>query len=264
MFCVAGIVRHQPCFSLHCPKTPVAVFWDIKTVFLQEENDMGRTLTTVVMAAALLGGAASNTEAQGKGGKTPPPVLVTSTVHDDLGTTLHSDGLGSYSATSQILSQIYSQSGDWAIDLRDQTERNVFLAFAPTQPPVGNAPYPQGGLHNARVLSRCFDEDTIEGFLAIAPGQVNETCSLRIGFTSAGISYFLVSSPLYAGTNRARVECVAPADPGAPCSSWTITPGNNPDPLVATPTAALYRLGKGNRETFLGYYELTYSINVAR
>jgi hypothetical protein len=223
-------------------------------------------LSLCVLLAGMLLSGVPDAQSQGKGGKTPPPVLVTSTVHDVIGDTLQSDGLGPYVASSQILSQIYSQSGDWAVDLREQTQRNVYLTFVPTAPPVVSGPYPLSGLHNARVLSRCFDDgsSTGDGFLVIPPGQSNETCSLRIVFTSAGTSFVLVSSPLQAGTNLATVACIAPTDPSAACTRWTITPGSNPDPSVTTPRAALLRIGKGNRETFVGYYQLTYSIDLAR
>jgi len=224
---------------------------------------MRRQFLFVILGTGLLLGSAPDAPAQGKGGgKTPPPLLVTSTVHDTPGATLQSDGLGPYTATGGILSQIYSQSGDWAVDLREQTTRKVFLSFFATQPPVGSGPYPTAGLYNARVLSRCFDDDTIEGFFAIAPGQSNTTCSLRIGFTFAGVSYALVSSPRYAGTNWATVACVAPASPTAPCTGWTITPGSNPDPLVTVPRAGLYRVAKNGNETLVGFYELRYAIDV--
>jgi hypothetical protein len=216
-------------------------------------------LVTGLLLAGLVPYAQERLEAQGKGKPAPPPVLVTSTVRDAGATAvydLQSDGRGPYTASNGVLSQIYQGSGDWVIDLRDQTARTVNLTFNPKPgSPVG----PGNGLYNARVLSRCFDaEGNITGFLAITPGTPNTRCSLRIGFDAAnGTSYFLVSSPLFGGTSWATVTCVTSGPAG--CSQWTIQPGD-----AANTTAVLYSLARNGKETLVGYYSLTFFIDVTR
>lgn len=224
---------------------------------------MERKVPSIVLVGLLLAGLVSSAQeqvkAQGKGKPTPPPVLVTSTVRDAGATAvydLQSDGHGPYTAGNGVQSQIFDGTGDWLVELHDQTARKVNLTFNPKPgSPVG----PGNGLYNARVISRCFDADgDITGYLTIAPGTSNTRCSLRIGFDAAnGTSYFLVSSPMFAGTSWTTVTCVASGSAG--CSQWTVAPND-----AANTTAALYRLARNGKETFVGNYSLTFFIDVTR
>ena len=206
----------------------------------------------------------SSVHGQGKGKPQPANVLVTSTVENfaNAGSgpafDLKSDQslAGQYSSGAGILSEIYDGSGDWVLDLTDQSVRKVDLTFRPAATPLGTVP--TDGLYAARVLSRCFTGDDITGLLAIAPGNSNATCSLRVVFTYGGTQHVLVSSPMYAGTTPTNVSCVEAATDGS-CRRWTILPGNGFDSR-----AALYRIAKNGRETLIGDFYLAFSIGATR
>jgi hypothetical protein len=191
-------------------------------------------------------------DAQGKG-KPAPPVAVGAALQG--GHLLEGDG-GPYSGGDGVISQIFADSGDWVLDLRDQTLRAVHLTFNPVGLP---GPLTGSGSYNARVLSRCFDpQDNITGFLEIGEGESNALCSLRVMFTSSGKQYALVMSPLQGGTGTATVSC-AETDGDGTCEHWTIVPTSGP-----LTVANLYEIGKAGRETFKGAYYNTFAIDVMR
>ena len=223
---------------------------------------MRRRLSLASMAVGLCVAVfASAAYAQGKAKPpSPPPVAVTSLVHDADDTSvflLAGDGFGSYDSSGEVVSQIYSTSGDWELDLRGQTARAVHLSFITTN---GSASAVPTGLYNARLISRCFDADgAITGLLAIAEGSSNTRCALRVILSAGGNSYFLVMSPLYQGTSWVTVSCATDSDEDTTCERWTIVPGTT----AGLPVAALYRLNRG-KEVFAGSYYLTFSIEVTK
>ena len=222
------------------------------------------TSFVVCLACFVAGG-----HAQGK--QAPPPTAVTSSVHNysDSSPTgqlllLRSDGIDSAQYSSDgtgVLSQIYSVSGDWEIELRNQNARTVYLTFSDGWTPVGNTSRPPDGNYPARVLSRCFDaNNNITGFLAIVPGTSNNRCSLRVEFTYGGIQYVFVMSPAYAGTGSATVSCTS-GNFSNVCVSWTIVP--TPPSLVGNATTAnLYSVARSGKETLIGSAHNTYRIDV--
>jgi hypothetical protein len=203
---------------------------------------------------------ASVVSGQAKGKPSPPPVPVRSIVadFDQMSSLLvQSDELGPYEGGGGVVSQVYSVSGDWDLDLSAQTARTLRLAFDPVS---GSAAVPNGN-YNARAISRCFDaQGDITGFLEIAEGSSNTRCSLRVVFTANGARYFLVMSPLYAGTDWATVSCPADTDANGTCEHWTIAPGTGTNPGVAS----LYTLTRSNKEQFVGSYYLSFQIDVTR
>lgn len=167
----------------------------------------------------------------------------------------------SYSAAdSGVSSQVYNS--DWDLDLRQQTNRTVWLSFS--EPVMGSAVAPlPSAYYNARVISRCFDAgNNIKRFSAVLPGTTNNQCSLRVLVTDANTHYVFVMSPTYPGTGWANVSCTA-GDVSGACVNWTIVP--NTDSASPNPTVAnLYRVGRNGSENFVGSYHNRYRIDVVR
>jgi len=211
---------------------------------------LAASLSSLVSGSAVL--------AQGKSKPAPPPtnVSVTSTVADVDNaslTLLRSDGLGAYATVGNVVSQIYASSGDWELDLSSQAVRTVDLTLATIDGSPSAVP---GGRYNARLISRCFAADgTITGYLQIPEGGSNSRCAMRVNFTAGGTPYFLVMSPLYAGTSWVTVSCPADADANSTCERWTV----KPDPGVAVPVASLYKTVR-SKEVLVGSYQLTFAI----
>lgn len=209
-------------------------------------------------------GLASVASAQGRGKPSPPPpVPVAVTIHDFDENSAHlllqSDGIdgGVYGNAGGIIAYIASGDGDLELNLSEQTARSVRLTFDP----IGGSPQGPSGSYNARVISRCFNElGTITGLLTIAEGSSNTRCSLRIVFTANGTRYFLVMSPMYAGTSWATVSCPTDSDSNTTCERWTIAPGTGTGPG----TAALYSTARNNKEALVGAYYLSFRIEVTR
>jgi hypothetical protein len=228
------------------------------------EEKMRHLVWTAAMAAGFCVLVASGTSAQGKGkpAPPPPPVPVVAAISDVDPSTgqlmlLQSDGLGAYAPTTDISNQISGGDGDWDLFLDGQTTRTVRLTFDP----IGTSPAGPSGYYNAHLISRCFDTDgTITGLLKIAEGSANTRCSLRIVFTVNQSRYFLVMSPMYAGTGWATASCPADTDSNTTCEQWTIVPGTGPNVGVAS----LYTVTKSNREAFVGSYNLSFRIDLTR
>ncbi len=156
--------------------------------------------------------------------------------------------------TRRISLRIYGSSGDWEIDLSGQAVRMIDLTFATTDGSPSALP---SGRYNPRLISRCFASDgTITGYLQIPEGGANSRCAMRVNFTSGGTSYFLVMSPLYAGTSWVTVSCPVDANANTSCERWTV----KPDPNVAVPVASLYKVAR-NKEVLVGSYQLTFAID---
>ena len=216
---------------------------------------MRMRVSVVFVGVVLTVAGAIALDAQGKGKPAPQPVIVTATIQTVPNVTVDNDRLGSYTAGGGVLSQIYDGTGDWVLDLTEQTGRSVWLTFVPPtagSPPTGN--------YNARVLSRCFDgNDNITGFLAITTGGgPNGRCSLRVGFTVGRVQYVLVMSPLHDGTGWVTVSCAGNGGDGK-CNHWTVTPTGNNGKI-----ANLYEIGKAGREIYKASYENTFAIDVTR
>lgn len=221
---------------------------------------MRRRILSALLAAtvcSLVCGSA--VQAQGKGKPAPPPanVNVTSNVTDADPVSLYllrSDGLGTYATADNVVSQIYGSSGDWEIDLSGQAVRMIDLTLATTNGSPSAVP---SGRYNARLISRCFASDgTITGYLQIQEGGSNPRCAMRVNFDSGGTAYFLVMSPLYAGTSWVTVSCPVDADANTTCERWTV----KPDPAAAAPVASLYKIAR-NKEILVGSYQLTFAID---
>jgi len=224
------------------------------------EGMMRRRILTALVAAtlsSLVGGSAVH--AQGKGKPAPPPanVNVTSNVADPDPVSLYllrSDGLGAYSAADNVLTQIYGSNGDWELDLSGQAIRMLDLTLATTDGSPSAVPT---GRYNARLISRCFASDgTITGYQQIPEGGSNPRCAMRVNFNSGGTAFFLVMSPLYAGTSWVTVSCPVDADANTTCERWTV----KPDPTATAPIASLYKITRA-KEVLVGSYQLTFAID---
>ena len=116
------------------------------------------------------------------------------------------------------------------------------------------------GRYQSRLISRCFSADgNSTGYQQIAEGAANARCAMRVNFTSGGASYYLVMSPLYAGTSWVTVSCPADTDANATCERWLVSPDQN----AASPGAALYRVGR-SKVVFVGNYVLTFALSATR
>jgi hypothetical protein len=180
--------------------------------------------------------------AKSAGGNTQ--VNVTTTVADDPGFQVRSDGLGAY-ANSRTVSDIIQAIGDWALDLTGST-RGIYLDFTrgiPGSGPNGGAPVAiPSQTYRVFAIARChlYNND----FKTIAPAQT-VTCPLHFAQFFVGTQeYFVQMNPfegtdgsIFPETNYVNVTCNSAT---APCKSWTITPsGTAPDGSSANVVALM-------------------------
>jgi hypothetical protein len=223
---------------------------------------MDRRVGTTLAVVGLLGVTLTGTVfAQAKGKPAPPAnVAVTSQVQDGnevISFELRSDGLGPYVNANGVISQIYGSSGDWELDLSSQSVRGIDLTLTTVD---GSPSGVLSGRYNARLVSRCFAADGgITGYLQVPEGSSNSRCAMRVNFTAGGTDYFLVMSPLYAGTTWVTVSCPADADANTTCETWSVAP----DASAVTPVAALYRVSR-SKETLVGNYVLHFALTATR
>jgi hypothetical protein len=169
---------------------------------------------------------------------------VTTTVADDPGFQVRSDGLGAYK-NSASLSSVIQSGGDWAIDLTGSS-RAIYLDFSrgiAGSGPNGGAPVPiPSANYHVFAIARChlYNND----FHTIAPGQT-VTCPLHFAQFFVGTQEYFVQMNPFMGTdgsiqpetNYVNVTCNSTA---APCSNWTITPsGTTPDGSSANVAALI-------------------------
>jgi hypothetical protein len=168
----------------------------------------------------------------GGGGGSTSAIPVTSIVADaaaDVAASLQlrSDGLGAYTNSSSLTSEIQS-IGDWVLDALNPpgATRQVYLDFSQPIPgtgPNGGAPIaPPSGLYPFRAITKCSQDGN--DYLTLAPGTA-VSCPLHVAFTYNGASYAVEMNPNNAPeTDNASVTCVTPATGSGPCTGWVIEP----------------------------------------
>ena len=184
----------------------------------------------IAIAIATLGAA------HAKAGKSTNPLYnVTSTIHNANsaggGSLLQSEnqsGLSAgaaYAASANISSFVGGPTGEYELDLSQQSASTVYLDFAVLTP---NTVPVSSGYYNATIFSRCYDSNgNLVSLLTIPAKTSNNNCSLRINF-SFGSFVMAPAAELPSGapaTGRASVACNASDSTG--CNSWTITPYTN-------------------------------------
>jgi hypothetical protein len=144
---------------------------------------------------------------------------------------IRSDGAGTYTNSSSLVSIIQGASGDWILDSKNATSpsRTFFLDFTKPIPGTG----PNGGnplspfssaLVYARLISKCHEYNN--DMLTIPVG-VTVTCPLAFFFSSGGSEYFLQMNPgpngadLAPETDLLNITCNA-ANGSLQCNNWTI------------------------------------------
>ena len=185
--------------------------------------------------------------------------------YDATGTpfTLQSDGSQSavYSPSSTVSSFLYPNPScrttcgttayEWVLDLT-QSSRYVLLTLIPVN---GSAPF-SGAITFRNLRSRCFDpSNQVFSWLAIQTSDSN--CAMRVNFTSGGVDYSLVMSPIEPGTGTATLTCTNWN--GSVCSAWTDVPSVG---VANANVAHLYSAGKGGKTTLVGSYELTFKVTL--
>ena len=166
-------------------------------------------------------------------------VYVTSAIANDATFQINSDGLGAYTNSSTLDSEIQGATGDWVLD--SYTPRNgtrtVYLGFsrpiAGSGPGGGDAVSIPSGYYKFHMISKCHL--TGNDFLTILPGHTVQ-CPLRIGQIFVGTRQYGItmnSGVTSAGevswpeTNYADVTCNSTA---GTCANWTLTPsGTDPN-----------------------------------
>jgi hypothetical protein len=145
---------------------------------------------------------------------------------------IRSDGAGSYTNSSSLISIIQGASGDWILDSKNPTSptRTFFLDFTKPIPgtgPNGNNPVApfSSALVYARLISKChlYNYD----MLSIPVGST-ATCPLAVFFGSGGNEYFLQMNPGPNGdvtpeTDFVNITCNS-ANANVQCNNWTMTP----------------------------------------
>lgn len=145
---------------------------------------------------------------------------------------IRSDGAGTYSNSSSLVSVVQGASGDWILDSKNPTSptRKIFLDFTKSIPGTG----PNGGtpvapftsaLVFARMISKCHEYNY--DMLTIPVGTT-VTCPLAVFFSSGGSEYFLQMNPgpngadLAPETDFLNITCNS-ANTVGQCNNWTIT-----------------------------------------
>ena len=132
-----------------------------------------------------------------------------------------------YAASAYISSFVGGSTGEYELDLSQQSGSTVYLDFAVLTP---NTVPVSSGYYNATIFSRCYDsKGNLVSLVAIPAGTSNNNCSLRINF-SFGSFVMAPAAELPSGapqTGRASVACNTSATDGSGCNSWTITPYTN-------------------------------------
>jgi hypothetical protein len=202
-------------------------------------------------------------------------ISVTSTVHNSVGdsssgTDYFTQGdntnvnPATYTSGNGVISQIADQTsyGDWDLFLINSVPvRYLHLTFSPANGSPAS-PVPDG-IYSPKVISRCYDgNNNVTGFIDIAPGMSNNLCSLRITLDFESTSYIFVMSPdplNTPGTSTGSTTVTCNTTSGTTCNSWTIVPYAAG---AKGTVAALYRVGKGGKQTLVGTYNNTYRIDV--
>jgi hypothetical protein len=191
--------------------------------------------------------------------RTPSDLPVTSTITDYIDVTdsttgsvqrywmqIRSDGAGTYTNSSSLVSIIQGASGDWILDSKNATSptRTVFLDFTKPIPGTG----PNGGppvapftsaLVFARLISKChlYNND----MFTIAPGST-VNCPLAIFFSDSGNEYFLQMNPVtgtqdaFPETDYVNATCNG-TGANFQCNNWTITPNGSKGGCLTTDCA---------------------------
>jgi len=195
----------------------------------------------------------------------PPPVNVTSFIHDQdaSGNNLLFQGDDVNHTSGAAYTNAVGNPGGWTLNLYNQVARTVCLTFSRVD---GAAPGVPNGCYSANVeiYSHCHDLSGNEiGFLTIGVGAPQGNCTFGFDFNPGRTKYklemgqSLQSSPAGGPTGLATVACNG-ADVTGACNSWTITPNTS----ALNPTVAnLYDFGHHGLE-YLGQYYLTYRIDV--
>jgi hypothetical protein len=168
-----------------------------------------------------------------------PDLPVTSTVTDyidvidDAGALqriwmqIRSDGMGSYTNSSDVESIVQGAYGNWYLTTVTSA-RHIFLDFSKPIPgtgPDGGAPVAPftSALIGARLVTKC-DQYNIDMFNIPAGATVN--CPLAILFRDSGNDYMLQMNPLTGivapETDYVNVTCDGAAN--SQCNNWTIVP----------------------------------------
>jgi len=145
---------------------------------------------------------------------------------------IRSDGAGTYTNSSSLVSIIQGASGDWILDSKNATSptRAFLLDFTGPIPGTG----PNGGnpvspfssaLVNARLISKCHEYNYD---MLTVPVGATVTCPLAVFFSSGGSEYFLQMNPgpngaaLAPETDFLNITCNS-ANASVQCNNWTIT-----------------------------------------
>ena len=233
-----------------------------------------RTVIPAVFAVSFFMLAIGTFHANSKGRMKSTFINVTSTVHNYVGDSFsgteyltQGDNTGfnpaTYTTGDGVTSQIADQTsyGDWDLFLIDSVPvRYLHLTFSPVNGPQHPIP---DNIYSPKVISRCYDgENNVLGFIDIGPGKANNLCSLRINLDYEGMSYVFVMSPYpleTPGTTTGSATVTCNTTSGTTCNSWTIAPYAAG---AKGTVAALYRVGKGGKQTLVGTYNNTYRIDV--
>jgi hypothetical protein len=168
-----------------------------------------------------------------------PDLPVTSTltdytdVTDDTGALqriwmqIRSDGMGSYTNSSDVESIIQGASGDWYLT-EFTTARQILLDFSKpisgTGPNGGapEAPFTTASIE-ARIVTKC-DQYNVDLFNIPAGTTVN--CPLAVLFSHSGNDYLLQMNPLtgYVAPETDYVNITCNGAANSQCNNWTIVP----------------------------------------
>jgi hypothetical protein len=197
----------------------------------------------------------------------PTNINVTSTIQDQVGSTLHlfrSDLQGgtnttTYTTTGGVTSTVGLAAGaGWSTTLFNQSARKVWITLNAVD---GSAPPAPSGLYaqNVEIYSWCFDAaGNRVGYLSIPEGTSNNRCIFSFDFGS-GRDKFKLAMGQFASpaSGWATVTCHASQSSGA-CISWTIMP-NTID--ANANIANLYKFANGGL-VLVGQYYNTFRIDV--
>jgi len=213
------------------------------------------TVFSAVVAGAML--VAVHAQA---GKPTYPAYNVTSTIAsaDSSGgpLLLQSDTGEPYTAIDNIASFVGGGTGEYELDLSQQTTRKVNLDFnvLTGTPNI----WSWSGSYEATIFSRCYSDssgNSLVSLLTLPKGASYNYCSLRINFSYNGGSYSFVMAPpaelpsSAPMTSLALVKCNGVASDNN-CSNWTITPNGTSADLIESTRRGSVVVGSYSGDTF--------------
>ena len=141
---------------------------------------------------------------------------------------IQSDGFGAYSNGVAGVVSHFQSIGDYELDMKSSTSRNLLVDLRVPVPPntVGNAPFAFAYVHG-RIIQKCAQLGLKLSDMKGAGTVIY--CPFHLGWDDATYNWQVAMNPNnYPETNYAKVTCTRvagsnQADPNAACNGWNLS-----------------------------------------